>query len=53
VHQSSISNRESDKGYRKAVYMLSKILLTKDIKIRHFFFSVLLHLLKIKIKKYL
>lgn len=46
VHDSSISNRSSDRGYRKAIYMLSKILLTKDIKIRHFFFSVLLHLLK-------
>lgn len=48
VHQSSISNRGSDKGYRKAIYMLSKILLNNDIKIRHFFFSVLLHLFKIK-----
>lgn len=50
VHQSSISNRGSDKGYRKAIYMLSKILLNNDIKIRHFFFSVLLHLFKIKRK---
>jgi teichuronic acid biosynthesis glycosyltransferase TuaG len=50
VHQSSISNRASDKGYRKALYMLSKIFLDKNISGRHFFFSVLLHLFKIKIK---
>lgn len=46
VHQSSISNRGSDSGYRKAIYVLSKILLNNDIKTRHFFFSVLLHLFK-------
>lgn len=50
IHQSSISNRGSDKGYRKAIYMLSKILLNDDIKTRHFFFSILLHLFKIKRK---
>jgi len=50
VHQSSISNRGSDKGYRKAIYMLSKVLLHNNIRIRHFFFSILLHLFKIKRK---
>lgn len=47
VHSSSISNRGSDIGYRKAIYMLSKLLLNKEVAIRHYFFSALLHLIKI------
>lgn len=52
IHQDSISNRKSDKGYRKTIYMLSKIFLNGDIQMRHFFFSLLLELLKIIRKNY-
>lgn len=48
VHSNSTSDRGSDKGYRKATYMLSKLLINKQIEVRHYFFSILFHLIKIK-----
>lgn len=50
IYQCSISNRRSDKGYKKTIYMLSKIFLEENIKTRYFYFSILLHLFKIKRK---
>lgn len=52
IHQESISNRNSDIGYRKTLYMLSKLFLNKKISIIHFMCSnifVLLKILKIRL----
>ena len=51
IHNTSISNRGSDIGYRKALYMLSKLFLNRQIPVRHFIFSnifVLIKILKIR-----
>lgn len=50
VSDSSLSNRNTDTGYRKAIYLLSLMLLKKEINKKHFFFSILLNLLKINRK---
>jgi teichuronic acid biosynthesis glycosyltransferase TuaG len=47
VHTNSISNRGTDKGYRKSLYMLAILCLNKKIALRHYFFSSILHILKI------
>jgi teichuronic acid biosynthesis glycosyltransferase TuaG len=41
VHDASISNRESDIGYRRAIYILSKMFLKNQIQMRHYIFSCL------------
>ncbi len=51
VHNNSISNRNSDIGYRKGIYMLADLLLNNEIPLRHYFFSSALHFLKILRKK--
>lgn len=48
IHNGSISNRGSDKGYRKAIYMISKYLVNAKIKKKHAAFSILLHFFKMK-----
>ncbi|MBT5935179.1 glycosyltransferase family 2 protein [Sulfurimonas sp.] len=50
VHTASISNRNSDIGYRKTLYLLSLLLLQREIPLRHYFFSTLFNLIKIIIK---
>ncbi|WP_434637979.1 glycosyltransferase family 2 protein [Sulfurimonas sp. NW7] len=52
VHNASISNRETDIGYRKALYLLSLIFLKKEIPMRHYVFSSLLQICKIIFKRY-
>ena len=47
VHDASISNRESDIGYRRAIYILSKMFLKNQIQMRHYIFSCLPRLFKI------
>ncbi|MFW2612237.1 glycosyltransferase family 2 protein [Aliarcobacter butzleri] len=47
IHEASISNRNSDIGYRKALYVLSKLFLDKKIPIQHFIFSSIFMLVKI------
>jgi len=47
VHIASISSRSTDAGYRKAIYMLSKLFLRKEIPLRHYLFSNLFYILKI------
>lgn len=47
VHDSSISNRKSDIGYRKSIYMLTMLLLKKEISLLHYFLSSVFHILKI------
>jgi len=50
VHN-SISKRNSDLSYRKAIYMISKLLVTKKISLKHFFLSINYHFLKLIFKK--
>lgn len=50
IRQDSISNRSSDEGYRKATYLLSKILLEKNITLIQFFLAVTTFLLRIKLR---
>ncbi len=47
VHSASISNRYSDIGYRKSLYLLSLILLKNEIPLRHYVFSSLFNIFKI------
>ena len=49
VHQNSISNRSTDKRYRKAQYLLAKILLDRNISLRHFCAASLFNLIKMKL----
>jgi len=50
VHSSSISNRGSDIGYRKSLYLLSLVFLGKAIPMRHYMMSSLAVCAKILIK---
>lgn len=50
VHNASISNRSSDIGYRKSLYLLSLILLKKEIPLRHYILSSFFNICKIFIK---
>lgn len=50
VHSASISNRNSDVGYRKTLYLLSLLLLKREIPLRHYAFSSLFNIFKIIIK---
>ena len=52
VHSASISNRHSDIGYRKSLYLLSLMLLKKEIPLRHYIFSSLLNVFKIFMKNF-
>lgn len=51
VHNNSISNRNSDIGYRKGICMLADLLLNNEIPLMHYFLSSTLHFLKILRKK--
>ena len=50
VHSTSISNRNSDIGYRKTLYLLSLLLLKREIPLKHYTFSSLFNIFKIIIK---
>ena len=50
VHTASISNRNSDIGYRKSVYLLSLILLKKEIPLRHYILSSFFNICKLLLK---
>lgn len=50
VHDSSISNRKNDSGYRKTLYLLSLLLVKEDIPLKHYIFSSLFNLFKIFMK---
>ena len=50
VHSASISLRNTDIGYRKALYLLSFLLLNKKITISHYTFSSFFWILKLIIK---
>lgn len=50
IHSRSISNRNSDIGYRKSIYMLSLLLLKKEIPVKHYIFSIIFNVFKIVIK---
>ncbi len=52
VHNSSISQRESDLGYRKSLYMLSCLLLNNNISLFHYSMSSLLNIVRIIAKKF-
>ncbi|MDQ7062600.1 MAG: glycosyltransferase [Sulfurimonas sp.] len=52
VHTNSISNRNSDIGYRKTLYMLSVLLLKREIPLRHYVFSSLFNVFKIIVKNF-
>jgi len=52
VHSSSISNRHSDIGYRKSLYLLSLTLLKKEIPLKHYIFSTLFNIFKIFMKNF-
>jgi len=47
VHDSSISQRNSDIVYRKSLYLLSLLMLKKEVTIKHFIFASLMNLGKI------
>jgi len=47
VHTNSISNRGTDRGYRKTLYLLSILFLDKKIPFIHYLFSFLLQMIKI------
>lgn len=49
IHNNAISNRGTDKGYRRALYMISILLLANKIPLRHYFLSSLMNLFKISI----
>lgn len=51
IHQGSISNRGSDKGYRKAIYLLSKMLIHTESSKKHYLMSIILHITKLKKRK--
>jgi teichuronic acid biosynthesis glycosyltransferase TuaG len=50
VHSASISNRSSDIGYRKSLYLLSLLLLQKKIPLKHYLFSSFFVICKILVK---
>jgi len=52
VHNSSISQRELDLGYRKSLYMLSCLLLNNNISLFHYSMSSLLNIVRIIAKKF-
>ena len=52
VHSASISNRDSDIGYRKSLHLLSLMLLNKEIPLRHYIFSSLFNIFKIFMKNF-
>jgi len=52
IHNASISNRNTDVGYRKSLYLLSLIFLRREIPMRHYIFSSMLQVVKIVIKKF-
>lgn len=51
VHSSSISNRSSDKSYRKIFYMLSLLFLESRIPFSHFFLANILNSVKLLRRK--
>jgi hypothetical protein len=50
IHARSLSNRSTDMGYRRSLYILSKLFMNKKISFRHYIGSSFLNLLHI-IKK--
>lgn len=50
IHSASISNRNSDIGYRKSLYLLSLILLKQEIPLGHYMMSSFFNIYKIFIK---
>jgi len=52
IHTSSTSQRDSDIGYRKSLYLLSLVLVESKITLRHYFFGSLSHFIRIVLKKF-
>ena len=50
IHNTSMSNRSNDIGYRKSLYLLSLMLLKKEIPLRHYIMSSLFNIFKIIVK---
>lgn len=50
VHNASVSNRDSDIGYRRSLLLLASLLFEKKIPLRHYIFSSTLQVCKILVK---
>ena len=47
IHSTSLSNRSTDIGYRRSLYLLSKLFMNKKISFKHYIGSIFLNLLNI------